>query len=276
MIIKIFVFFLLISTSNIYANDNKAGLMIYPVRIILDNGTKNAELVVKNNGYAKGGYKVEIVDVSMPEDGAIYIMDSDQKDDFSAKDFMRTSPKSFSIEEFKSQIIRIAVKPPIDLIDGEYRSHVKILLSNNDLDKEDNVNNTESMSKLLVDNKISMIIPVIYRHGKTDYNISIDNIIFSRNVKIDKSTTSFIDINLKRIGNRSSTGNIEINYIDDNNKKFLLKTLKDVVIYRSTEKRRISTEINIDPNLMITDQGKINITYSSLDSEKIISKDFNM
>ncbi len=244
-----------------HAVAGQAQALLYPTRLVLANDEHTATLGIKNTGTATGGYRVELVDMHMQEEGSVVQLKPEETEPFSAKKFIRISPRSISLGAGESQNIRILVRAPDDLEAGEYRTHIKVMLVNDNLDGTglDTTQEPPKDVRVVVKPRLSLVIPLIIRRGKTSYSTAIE----SATLRYIPNTTGkkpYIDLLLTRTGNRSSMGNIAIDYTDKNGKTYPLKRLAGLPIYRPTTRRRISLPLDIPPGLTLG-KGTLHVTY---------------
>ena len=151
-----------------------AELMLVPTRIVLENGAHYATVTVKNSGDGIGRYRIELIDATMQEDGGIKLHDDGSHDQFSALDMLSISPRSMTLKPDEYQTVRILVRNADSLATGEYRSHLKVKMTENDLDADTN-EPTPDATSIALKPKLVMVIPIIIRHGETSYQVTIDD-----------------------------------------------------------------------------------------------------
>lgn len=100
-------------------------LLVAPTRIILD-GPRGAEVVLNNVGDAPATYRISLELRRMRADGSLEEIDpvnaNDQEQ--AVLDMLVYSPRRVTLPPNQPQTIRIGVRPPADLADGEYRAHM--------------------------------------------------------------------------------------------------------------------------------------------------------
>ena len=86
----------------------------------------------------------------------------------SALDMISIAPHSITLKPDEYQTVRILVKNGSDVADGEYRSHLQIKMTENDLDLETNKPAIDATS-IVPKAKITTVIPVIIRKGQRPF-----------------------------------------------------------------------------------------------------------
>jgi hypothetical protein len=108
-----------------------------------------------------------------------------------------------------------------------------------------------------------IIIPVILRHGDTSVAMKID----SPKLTYDELGKPMLELYLLREGNRSSMGDISVNYISPGGKPQLLAFYPGIPVYRSTPRRLVNIPLEI-PNTVSLTSGSLHITYTASEEGK--------
>ncbi len=253
-VLVITIVFSSIITGNQAIAAGKAQMLLSPTRLVFDNKKRYQTLSLKNHGTATGRYRIDIVDSNMGEDGAIKMLEDDEDQQYSAKKMLRVSPRSVTIKAGTNQNIRLLVKKPADLADGEYRSHLRVKMLESNIDKSAGNPVDPDKSNISVKAKLVMVIPVIVRAGEVEYEVDITAANLSNNKKA-------VIVDLSRAGDRSSMGNITITHISKNGNKTILNHLSGAAIYREVNKRKLNVPLK-EAGLVNMNSGKLVIQYS--------------
>lgn len=98
-----------------------------PKRIVVADGSREGqEVIVFNRGTATATYAVSLVDRRMTTDGQLLQVDEPGAFENSAGAMIRYSPRRVTLEPGQSQVVRLQVRRPSGLADGEYRSHLTV------------------------------------------------------------------------------------------------------------------------------------------------------
>lgn len=264
---------LIATSSPAYAK--KAQLLLFPTRIVLEKGERSATVSIKNSGDGVGSYKVEIIDMVMPEEGAVRELKPDEKDPYSLLAMTRVSPRRITLKPGESQNVRLLLRFPKNLEEGEYRSHFKVTLADDDVEKTTEQAQHSQNVAISIKPRLSLIIPVILRQGKTSFTTEIEHIALNykpTDVKGQKEQRPFLDVDFTLNGNRSSMGNVEVTHLDPSGKSTILKSLPGIAIYRGTPHKKISLPLSVPAGVNLK-AGKIMVTYVSQDkgAEKMLA-----
>ncbi len=205
---------------------NKAETMLLPQRIVLEPGERTATLIVKNAGDATGEYTLELIDMNMEEAGGIVqVPTGTPPTEFSAIPFAHAAPRSVTLKPGETQTVRILVRRPEGMAEGEYRSHIKVRIVNDNVD----VKPDEKNLRITVKPNLVMIVPLIIRQGNTQFKASLSEPrIKGRN----------LEVYIGREGNRSAEGNLRV-YQTQGGKEVMVGELNGIPVYRPTAKRLV-------------------------------------
>lgn len=237
----------------------QANLMLYPTRFVLNERERNVTVDIINKGDARGSYRVELIDMKMPEDAAIRQLEKGETDPYSLVKFTRVSPRRVVLKPDEVQKVRILVRRPKDLPDGEYRSHLKVTLTETDLDNVENQTKDKNFS-IQIKPRLAFTIPIIFRQGNTYNNVAIDEAKIFYNEKDTEKKSPMLNVLFSHEGTRSSMGDINVTHIDDKGTRTVVNYHPGIAIYRTTKKRRIRVPLSVPENINIS-KGKLQITY---------------
>jgi len=186
-----------------------ADIMIAPTRVVFENGTRSAELVIVNKGDEEAAYRISLENRRMNFDGSMELAETETIDDKFANEIVRYSPRRVIMDPGGRQTIRLSAQTSgLEL--GEYRSHLRLMSAPTSAGRTlQNVAGAEGdgISIQLIAIR-SLTIPVIVRVGELGAEIAIDEAKLTDVSHSEGDTT--LEINLKREGNQSTYGHIEL------------------------------------------------------------------
>jgi hypothetical protein len=258
----IIVLILLLASPPLWAMSDHAEVMLLPTRVVMESNERYSTVVIKNVGQATGNFSVELIDMEMQESGMVVPVDEGKTAEYSAIPYLRAAPHSMTLKPGEAQNVRLMLRKPEDLEAGEYRAHLRVRIDNDNVDASGQPIIDPNNVNVSVKAKLVLIIPVIFRHGETSYSIQID----SPKISHDTPGATSLGMYLLRSGNRSSMGDISVDYIASGGKSQLLKFFPGVPVYRPTTKRFVSVPLDI-PSGMNLSQGSLKITYAEQEKE---------
>ncbi len=100
-------------------------LLVAPTRIVLD-GPRGAEIVLNNIGAEAATYRISLELKRMREDGSLEDIEPENAspEERATLDMLFYSPRRVTLPPNQPQTIRIGVRAPEGLPDGEYRAHL--------------------------------------------------------------------------------------------------------------------------------------------------------
>jgi P pilus assembly chaperone PapD len=102
-------------------------LLVAPTRVVLD-GARGTEVIVNNIGSEVATYRISLVIRRMKQDGSFEEVEDSAANEREAKTLAMISyaPRRVTLPPNQPQAIRVGVRPPEGLADGEYRAHLLI------------------------------------------------------------------------------------------------------------------------------------------------------
>lgn len=253
----IVVLILLFSGNQAYAASQ---LMVAPTRIVFDDKSRTSQVTVINSGDASGTYRIKVVNKRMTEDGQIEDVESPNPDELFADKMIRFSPRQVVLEPGKSQVVRLSLRKPAKLMDGEYRSHLlfQAIPENAGTDIQSAVKQEGISVKLTA--IVSVSIPVIVRHGETKASVAFTSIKHQPAVG-EKSSPSLL-LELERKGNQSVYGDFLTEYVNSQGTSVVVGQINGVAIYTPNKKRTIKIPLTAPPGVELKN-GVVNVYYRS-------------
>lgn len=239
--------------------------MLFPTRFVLGPEDRTVTVDIVNKGDATGAYRIELIDMVMPEDGSIRQLDEGETDPYSLKKFARISPRRAEIRPDGVQKVRINIRRPRGLADGEYRSHLKVTLTENNLDNADEEAARDKVS-IRIKSRLAFTIPIIIRQGETSYHVAIKDASLYYADADNGKQSPMLNLLLTHEGTRSSMGDIKVYHIAPGGKSTVVSFHPGVAVYRTAALRRVRIPLSIPMGLTL-DKGQLRITYVEKEDE---------
>lgn len=258
-----FAAFLLAPVLSHAQESGQAGILLTPTRLILEGRQRSASVSLANNGTATGTYRIEFVNKRMTEDGRFENVTEAKPGDMFADKILRVSPRRVILKPGEHQNIRLLVRKPPNFPEGEYRSHMRVvLIPNAKLETKDKSKNANSLS-ISIHANFGMTIPIIIRNGNLTASGKMANIAFAPKSKNTPPTLTF---DILRQGNESLYGDIRITYTSPDGKDTVIKSMGGLAIYTPNTKRHFVVPLDIPDGVSIQ-KGKIRVTYRKKEEE---------
>lgn len=235
-----------------------ADLLVYPTRLVFEGNERAAQLDLHNNGTESATYRITLVNRRMNETGGFVEVDKPQPGELFADTMIRFSPRQVVLSPGTTQTVRMAIRRPADLAEGEYRSHLRF----ERLPDAQGANSVEAITKrgelgVRLRVLVGVTVPVIVRQGKTSAQASLSGLELLRGTSERAPTIAFV---LNRGGNRSVYGDLGATFIPQGGKEQQVGKAAGLAVYTPNALRRGRLELQLPPGLMLA-QGTLRLTY---------------
>lgn len=228
-------------SSKLYAAGN---IMVTPTRIVFEQRDRSAQVTLVNQSEKAGNFRISFVRQNMTENGEFVAVEEGEPGMFSDS-MIRFSPRQINLPPGQSQVIRLALRRPADLADGEYRSHMLFQAL-----PEPSSSNVEQITQAKPEGItielvpiIGVSIPVIVRQGKLNSSVSLSNaeIVYS-----DQSAgKADILVNINRQGDSSAYGDLRVTYTPEGASPLVIAQANSVAVYANMSSRRFRMPLNL-------------------------------
>jgi P pilus assembly chaperone PapD len=227
-------------------------LLVAPTRIVLD-GPRGAEVVLNNIGANTATYRISLELRRMREDGSLedVPLDNASPEERATLDMLFYSPRRVTLPPNQPQTIRLGVRPPEGLADGEYRAHLLFRAvpdARPVVPAEGQPARGVSISLTPI---YGVTIPVIIRQGTLQATAGLAN---PRIVAGDPNPTLQLDIS--RQGNRSVYGEIQV--LRQGSGEMLMQA-RGVAVYPERDQRTLA--LPLSPEQALAMRGPVTVRY---------------
>ncbi len=226
-------------------------LLVAPTRVVL-NGARGTEVILNNIGAAPATYRISLELRRMRPDGSLEEVDLAQANatENSALGMISYAPRRVVLPPNQPQSVRIGIRAPQGLPDGEYRAHMlfRAIPEARPIVQSGERKDGVSISLTPI---YGVTIPIIVRQGGLSATATISDAKVSR--EGDRDTFSFA---LARSGTRSTYGRIRV--IKSGVAKPLIDA-RGIAVYPELADRRVI--FPIDPELAAQLAGPVTIQY---------------
>jgi fimbrial chaperone protein len=243
-----------------------ADLMLYPTRIELEKNQRAAQVELVNRGQTPESYRISVVNRRMTDTGQIVAADTAEPDERFATNMLRYSPRQVTLKAGESQTVRISLRKPTGLANGEYRSHLQFdrlpdVEGSTDLEQAAQPEPGQITIRLTA--LIGASIPVIVRHGETSAKVSLDTLTLEPAAKVDAQAGDppLLAFQMNRSGNRSVYGNLLATYAPPGGKPVDVGRVNGVAVYVPNALRTVKLPLRL-PEGMTLKGGLIQLTFA--------------
>jgi P pilus assembly chaperone PapD len=242
------------------ATESMAGsqLMVAPTRLVFSDKERSSQVTIVNAGDEVATYRVSLVNKRMTLDGQVEDIKEARPGEQFADKMIRFSPRQVVLEPGQSQVVRLGLRKPANLKQGEYRSHMLFRAIPKNTAKDIQASGKTEGIRIQLTAIIAISIPVIVRHGSTEATVTFTSASYQK--RQPKKDFSYLVLDLLRTGNQSIYGDFLAEFIDSNGVKKVVAQAKGVAIYTPGKERRVYLPLKIPSGVELVN-GKIQIFY---------------
>jgi P pilus assembly chaperone PapD len=223
------------------AQQAHADLMLNPTRVVFDKNRRAAQVELVNNGSEPVTYRITLVRRRMDENGEFLPVDTPLPGELFADDLVRYAPRQVTLLPGIGQTVRIMLRKPASLADGEYRSHLQF----ESLPPPVGSKSIESAaSKGEIGISITVLlgasIPVIVRQGVTSAEVNLGQLELKPAAAGQQPAATF---EIRRSGNQSVYGDISVAFIGRDGTERLLGRASGVAVYSPLPMRKFKVPL---------------------------------
>jgi len=182
----------------VHAND----LLVAPTRVVL-NGSRGTEVILNNIGTEEATYRISLELRRMTPDGGLEEVEIPNETEESALGMIRYAPRRVVLPPNQPQAIRIGVRAPQGLSDGEYRVHMLFRAIPRPRPVTAEAEDTGEGFQIRLIPIYGVTIPIIIRHGNLTATAAIANPRI-----VEENGVQGIGFDLSRHGDRSVYGEV--------------------------------------------------------------------
>lgn len=243
------------------------GLAVSPQRLEFEGRTRSAEVQLRTNSPETQTYRLSIVEMDMPEEGPLQMVENPAPDRNSARKLLRFSPRQVTLRPGETQVIRVRVRKPGGLADGEYRSH---LLFQNVPDVDEGIEaqvekNSAKGAQVRIVPIFGVAIPVVVRHGELSAEASLSELKLGMGSG-PSAETPILSMILGRSGNRSLHGDLRVFLQQDNREPVEVGRLNGISVYTPGMRRRVDIQL-VPPGGKALSHGTLTVEYRNKASQ---------
>ena len=226
-------------------------LLVAPTRIVLD-GARGTEVILNNIGADPATYRISLELRRMTPAGMLEDVALTAANDVESKSVAMISyaPRRITLLPNQPQAIRIGIRAPQGLADGEYRAHMLFRAIPDAKAATDAPAEPQGLAIALTP-IYGVTIPVIVRQGNLSATASLSN----AEIVTDDSGTA-LSMSLARVGTRSTYGTIRVFKSGESKPAF---EAKGVAVYPEITERKVKLEV--PPELAAAIRGPVTIQY---------------
>lgn len=216
-----------------------ARIDIVPRKIVIENRERGGELTILNLAGEESTFRMELVSFKQNEEGLYEQLNTPLDPAFDPAKVVRFSPRQFTLQRGGRQKVRLSLRKPANLPEGEYRFHVKATRL------------AQPESKTLEDGvymhaNIGVTIPVIVRHGNAQVAAELSDIQI-KSPSQTKRQRPEAHVIINRNGNKSAIGKLEVYWKADGHSEKKIGNMGHFNVFTDVEKRHAAIPLTEMP-----------------------------
>ena len=239
-------------------------LLVAPTRVVFEERKRSAELNLSNIGPARATFRITLVRMEMDETGGIRELPFDPGTE-NLRSLFRFSPRQVTLEPRESQTVRIQVRKPAQLPDGEYRLHMTFRAVPSDAPEPTAAAAPPKGIAIKLTPVYGIAIPLIVRHGKTSAEVSIADPILA-------AKDGLLRFRLNRSGNQSVYGDLKATLLTAAGTAEVLAEASGLAVYTPNTGRTVALPLR--SGRVIPPGSRIRIAYTQpvLDGGRLLAE----
>lgn len=228
-------------------------LLIAPTRVVISQGG-SSEVILSNIGNEPATYRISAELRRMTEDGDFKEVSEAEATptELAALQMVTFAPKRITLLPGQPQSVRISIRPPEGLADGEYRVHLNFRAVPPALKPEEGAGPATGVSIKLIP-VYGITIPVFVRRGRLEGGATLGGAHL-----VKAANGSFVELDLNRTGQRSVYGE----FIGKGARGDVLFEMRGVAAYPEITHRKV--HIPLSDEQLGKLKGPIKIEYREL------------
>jgi P pilus assembly chaperone PapD len=237
-----------------------ADLMLHPTRLVFEKNQRTAQIELINNGSKPATYRISLVNRRMTELGQFEPADTAGPGERFADNMLRFSPRQVTLEPGTAQTVRVMLRKPAELAEGEYRSHLQF-------DKLPDVEGSASIENqgkdagaqgigVVINALVGASVPVIVRHGTTSANVSLSHLALQKG----EGTRQLLALQFEREGSSSVYGDLSVTFTPRGGKPQTLAQIGGIAVYTPNRVRKAALPLDL-PSGMALAHGTLEVSY---------------
>jgi P pilus assembly chaperone PapD len=246
---------LLLLAALLFGQAARADLMLYPTRVVFEKNQRASQIELINSGTEPATYRLSIINRRMSEAGEFVPIDTPAPGELLAEPMVRFSPRQITLQPGTSQTVRVMLRKPAELADGEYRSHLHFeklppVKTNSVEDKPGAGGIGVTITAL-----VGASVPVIVRHGATSASVALSNLQLQ-----GTPAAPALAMRFARSGNASVYGDLDVTFTPHGGAAQPVGKIGGIAVYAPNATRQATLPLQVPPTLALA-RGTLAVTF---------------
>lgn len=242
--------------SCLIAQSTLANLLINPTRVLIGNNDRSTEITLINTSQTTNTYRIEWAEKKAKDTGGYVDLTPEAASQFPvASKMIRYSPRQVMLKPGERQTVKLAIRRPPNLANGEYRSHIQFKA----LPPPKPANGGEQAQNMSISMLVSFAIPVVVVQGPVNYNLGFEDAQIYFNPAKNQGR---VMVQMNRSGPNSVIGNISAYWTPNGGKEVMIAKLGEFNFW--PELNHVNAELTWAGTEFAKTDGKLRIVYEGV------------
>lgn len=244
-------------------------LIVSPTRVQLEGRTRSATVTLTNKGSASALFRISLVTMAMDEHGGLKAVDQPEPGQLTAEQLVRYAPREVTIAPGATQTVRLTVRKPKDLPDGEYRSHMFFrAVPPEDTGRSVAGTAKESGIQIKLTPIFGITIPVIVRQGNLSVTAGMKDLALKDAKEKGKK---ILAMTLTRDGTESTYGDIQVQYLAAaGGNPVVVGEVTRLAVFTPNKMRLVEVPLTLPPGVTLG-KGTLKVLYRKVDGDATLA-----
>jgi len=236
-------------------------LVVTPTRVVFEGRERSAQVTLSNQGSAASVFRISMIAMAMDENGEMTEIEPGTQGVQTADELIRYAPRQITIPPGGAQVVRLSVRKPGGLAEGEYRSHMFFRAVPDESAGRNVADETDLQENEL---RIQLIpiygitIPIIVRHGDLTVDAGLGDVSL---LPAEGDVPARISVDLTRDGTSSSFGDLVAIYTPaGGGEPLVIAQVTRIAVYTPNRRRVMLMPVQM-PDGVELGQGSLKIEY---------------
>lgn len=239
-------------------------LIVAPTRVVLEGRARSAQLTLSNTGSSTSTYRISIVNLRMNADGSVTEITEPDEGQFFADKLFRYSPRQITLEPGAAQAVRILLRKPKGLPEGEYRSHIFFRAVPDEAGQSVNQVEAGDGVQIRLIPIYGITLPIIIRHGKPSVSASLSDL--SLNPPTAENPLSTLSFKINREGTKSAFGDFTATFISNSGEETIVGQMQRLAVYTPNKSRLVNMVMRVPDGVKLSN-GEIHLTFNAIEDD---------
>jgi hypothetical protein len=218
-----------------------SGLLVTPTRLVFEGRKRSAELTLINRSDEAATYRIAFREMEMTRDGGLEIVEEEPP--WSAERLIRYSPRQVTLGPHETQTVRLQLRLPAELADGEYRSHLELRYVPPPTEAAARRPQTEEEGEFQVRlvALYGVALPIIVRRGEPVAEVSIGDVELIAGSDGEPDELRLV---IRRQGDRSVYGDLSVSVSSTDEGRREIGLVRGLAVYTPNTAREVGIPLS--------------------------------